>query len=230
MRVLHPVMMHEKYLASGIYHYHRDGQALAGLEHWSIHELPDASWFVRIDYDWRLENGRSQLIEALVDSSEQGGRFQRVVAHLFQPGGVTTHETYDFHDTQVLIGLTDSEGQRMDVELPMTSGYVVLLMKTVLAGIAAAHWPTEDMSERMAFGGYRDVPAGPRIFGAVCKTTGMEQILLSGKPVQTHKIQIRGEYEQTLWVDEYGIPLRRKIGDLTADLHDYAHRAERSAE
>lgn len=227
MRVLHPVTQREKLVASGTYRYSRGGDVLKGEEHFTIHELQDSSWFVRIDYDWRALDGTSQLIEALLDPLSSGGRFQRIVAQLYSPSGMTK-ETFDFHPDHVLLGISEADGARRDIQLPMKPGYQTVLLKSTLLGIAASRWPANNGSPIETFGGYRTDLDRSLVFVGSLTSIGTEDIALNGEVVSTRVVELSGEFTQTLWLAESGIAIKRLSGELAADLHNYSHRAESS--
>lgn len=225
MRVLHPVTIREKPVASGTYRYLRGGELLKGEEHFSIHELADGSWFVRIDYDWRVLDGTSQLIEALIDPLASGGRFQRIVAQLHSPAGIAK-ETMDFHADRVLIGISGVEGERQDLEIALTPSYRVVMLKTTLLGITASRWPGEPGAALPAFGGYRSNDNKALVFDASLSVQRQETVVMAGQPVEARVVELTGEFTQTLWLDGTGIALKRVTGELAAELYNYSHRAE----
>lgn len=227
MRVLHPISQREKFVASGIYRYTRGGVPAQGDEHFSIYALPDNSWFVRVDYDWRLLDGTSQLIEALVDPLNAGGRFQRIVAQLHTAVGIT-RESFDFHESHVLIGVGDESGIRHDIEVPLPEDYAVLLLKTTLAGLAAARWPAPAGQTVTAFGGYRTETSTPLTFDAAMRERPAEALKIGSETIQTRVVELTGEFPQTLWLDSLGIPVRRVLGETVADLHSYSRRPEQA--
>lgn len=228
MRVLHPISQREKFIASGIYRYTRAGVPAQGDEHFSIHALPDDSWFVRIDYDWRLLDGSSQLIEALVDPLASGGGFQRIVAQLHSSVGIS-RESVDFHGDHALIGVISADGVRRDIEVPLPGSYAVLMLKTTLAGLAASRWPAPADQTIRAFGGYRTERGTALIFDAAMHALPPETLKIGGETVQTRVVELTGEFPQTLWLDSLGIPVRRVLGETVVDLHDYARRPGQTA-
>lgn len=92
MRYLHPVTMREKFLASGVYVL-TDPAYLAPIqEEWSIHQLPDRSWFIRIDSQaW--QPGHSRIMEVLRTSPETGGQFERCDLAIYT-GPTVTRERF----------------------------------------------------------------------------------------------------------------------------------------
>lgn len=84
MRYIHPVAAHERFVASGVYTMSQGGQPNGVVESWSIHELPDATQFVRVDFDARNSRGSSTLVEALRSAAGKIERFE--VHHFAAPG------------------------------------------------------------------------------------------------------------------------------------------------
>lgn len=228
MRVLHPISQREKFIASGIYRYTRGGVLAEGDEHFSIHALPDGSWFVRVDYDWRQLDGSSQLIEALVDPLAAGGSFQRIVAQLHSSVGIS-RESIDFHADHALIGVTSEDGARRDIEVPLPGGYTVLMLKTTLAGIAASHWPVPAGEKITAFGGYRTESGTTLTFNAVMRELPFETLKIGAETVQTRVIELTGEFPQIIWLDPLGIAVRRVMGETVVDIHNYARKPGQTA-
>ena len=228
MRVLHPISQREKFVASGIYRYTRGGVPAQGDEQFSIYALPDDSWFVRVDYDWRLLDGTSQLIEALVDPLNAGGRIQRIIAQLHTSIGIT-RESFDFHADHVLMGVGDASGIRRDIEVALPANYAVLMLKTTLAGIAASRWPAPAGQTVKAFGGYRTETGASLTFDAAMRERPAEALKVGGETIQARIVELTGEFPQTLWLDSLGIPMRRVMGETVVDLHSYSRRPERTA-
>lgn len=81
MRLLHPVAMQEKFIASGLYHRYEGEIETKATEAWSRHELAEGATLTRIDADWRGVNGVSRLAEVLQDHQ---GRVERLTLQLHQ--------------------------------------------------------------------------------------------------------------------------------------------------
>lgn len=75
MRQLHPVSIHEKFVASGVYSHFRGEKQVGIVESWSINEQPGNGQIIRVDYDGRESDGRSILIEAWLNSQKRTERF-----------------------------------------------------------------------------------------------------------------------------------------------------------
>jgi hypothetical protein len=70
MRHIHPVGIQEKFVASGRYHH-------PYVIHWTIHEMPDGAWMIRLDQDGRETDGTSLLVEAWRSPIAEGGKIAR---------------------------------------------------------------------------------------------------------------------------------------------------------
>lgn len=121
MRYLHPVQGHEKFIASGIYKFYKEGQALQKTEEWSIHQHPDGERFIRVDADSRQEEGKSILLEALQTSAGEIVRFDVRYENATFEGGVKTLRATFSLDNQVLqVGyeLNGASREYREIELP----------------------------------------------------------------------------------------------------------------
>jgi hypothetical protein len=197
--------------------YRRDGELLKGSEEFSIHEQPDGGQFIRIDYDWRDMDGTSQLVEALTDPTG-GLLYSRVVAQL-QASSRTKRETYDFYPDKVLIGITGGGGKRIDLEQPLSNGYIPLFLKTALLGLSIQRWPSSGTAT--VFGGYRDDQERAMAYDARLVSYGIEDTIHG----QAQSLEIFGqEFSQKMVVLANRIIVRRSVGTLTVELTDYAHR------
>lgn len=128
MRYVHPVSVHENFVASGTYVYRRDGVETGCLEHWTMHSLPDGAWFMRSDRDCRSINGRSLLMEVWRSPENEGGTVERFDLHAYgQPkdNHKQTKVTFALDDGAVLVGRTFNRTDRHDDELSLPAGGVL---------------------------------------------------------------------------------------------------------
>ncbi len=121
MRQLHPVSLHEKFLASGLYRYFRDERP-TGTEEWTIHELPDGSQLVRVDIEDNFEQAVAitVLIEAWRTSEAKVERFDVWLDRRDVDGSRQARATYMISDNhlQVIRRLGHAESQHEALELP----------------------------------------------------------------------------------------------------------------
>ena len=105
MRYLHPVQGHEKFVASGIYQFFKEGVELRKTEEWAIHEHPDGERFIRVDADYRMEEGKSILLEALQTAKGEIVRFDvRYENDKFEGGVKNLRATFSLDKDVMQIG------------------------------------------------------------------------------------------------------------------------------
>lgn len=121
MRYLHPVQGHEKFVASGMYKFFKEGEELRKTEEWTIHEHPDGERFIRVDADYRVEEGKSILFEALQATSGEIVRFDvRYENAKFEGGVKNLRVTFSIDDDVMQVGyeLNGSARAYREIELP----------------------------------------------------------------------------------------------------------------
>lgn len=74
MRYIHPIGIHEKFVASGTY---LQTDTDKGLTEWAIHEMPDGAWMIRLDRDGRNIDGMSMIAEVWRSPASEGGKIAR---------------------------------------------------------------------------------------------------------------------------------------------------------
>ncbi|MCB9454595.1 MAG: hypothetical protein H6671_01255 [Anaerolineaceae bacterium] len=136
MRVLHAVKPHEQFVASGIYQHQEDGKAVGTTEQWSVHELPDGAYLIRVDYDAREERGLTVLVEALTLPGRVH-EFERFDTHQISPGGRYFHKsrmTVTINEGGTLIGTAINGGEMEYREMVFAPGTLVYPPGQVFAG------------------------------------------------------------------------------------------------
>ena len=121
MRYLHPVAVHETFVASGVYKFIKDGDELKRTESWTVHEHPDGEQFIRVDEDSRFVDGKSLLLEALVNTEGQIERFDiRYENPKFENSIKTLRASYTFSDEGLQVGynVNGSERQHETLNVP----------------------------------------------------------------------------------------------------------------
>lgn len=248
MRYLHPVQMHEKFVASGEYAIYAHGFSTQVVEAWSIHALTqtpgDESWFVRVDSDWRNDTGALILGEALISPEANGYRVERVDLERYQssPGKPLAHykENYSFFDTYLQVGYAAPAAERRYAEQPMDVGYVTAPRWRyfhLLTGFAAATLARNATLERAAFTGF-DTATPTATFQTAQVTIRHERretLTVGFQKVEadvytmTHAGQYttdQPEQSLTLWLDRHGILLRQSGGLYDVSLIQYARRPD----
>ncbi len=122
MRYLHPVQAHETFVASGRYHFYKDGQELDKTESWVIHEHPDGGRMTRVDVDARRGEGKSILVEALENCDGGLERLDiRYENAQFEGGIRDLRASYQLDETLLQVGfnLNRAERQYMETDLPI---------------------------------------------------------------------------------------------------------------
>lgn len=245
MRYLHPVQMHEKFVASGEYAIYAHGFSTQVAEAWSIHALSQPgepeTWFVRVDSDWRNDSGALILGEALITPDSGGFKAERIDLERFQSGAgqplARFKENYTFFDEYLQIGYVSPPAtERGYAEQTMPRGTVAAPRWRyfhLLIGFAAATVGglTQDVSpERPAFVGFD-------IYNTVFHTTQItihherRETLTVGlqkveADVYTMRYADQPDQPHTLWLDRHGILLRQTGGLYEVSLIQYARRPD----
>lgn len=135
MRYLHPVQGHEKFVASGIYKFFKDGVELRNTEEWTIHEHPDGEQFIRVDADSRFEDGKSILLEALINTDKEIVRFDVSYNNPKFEGGIKTLQaTFSIDDDVLQIGSTMNGAEREYREMALQKFTVIDLPFLIFRG------------------------------------------------------------------------------------------------
>jgi hypothetical protein len=142
MRYLHPVQMHEKFVASGTYRTLPGGEPSGSIEQWSIHEQPGGTRLVRIDDD---TPAALFLIEAWVNLTESGRVIDRIDVYGRSKAASasnavqTVRATYTYFDDHIQIGRTLNDAEREHFEHPIDTVYVGMFPGSrLLLGYAVA--------------------------------------------------------------------------------------------
>jgi hypothetical protein len=147
MRYMHPVGLHEKFVASGVYVHYKDGISTGGMEEWMIHEQPDGAHKIRVDEDGRAHDGGSVLIEAWRSPDIEGGHIERFDIHAFGANGDPIQQllaTYTIVDDKFLeAGRTIDDHAREQFELTLPEDYIVTPKSLIFTGYEAYHLALE---------------------------------------------------------------------------------------
>ncbi|MCI0353047.1 MAG: hypothetical protein L0Z53_26810, partial [Acidobacteriales bacterium] len=125
MRQIHPVGFHEKFVASGEYTYYgENGVERAISDNWSIHELPDGSQKVRVDWETR-EGFWVDLIDALLKPEQSGKQIERFEISAYATDWRSAHirANFIFFEDHVAVGRTYNDEPRENEELNLPSEY-----------------------------------------------------------------------------------------------------------
>lgn len=239
MRSLHPVGVTENFVASGVYTHMENGTAIGSQEHWSIHELPDGAWLIRVDDDWRERNGSSVLIEAWRSPEAAGGRIERFDIHAFGAKDDDIKEVrakFTFIDDYLEVGRTVNNGERQQFELALPHPYVVAPESLIFGGFEAAMLATNPeiamsvvsyiptfLTEATAF--------RPSVYEQAAQLIG-ENTVQIGKSQYETRIFAQGIKPGAptlkLWIDRYDVLIKYENddGSHSATLTQYARRPD----
>jgi hypothetical protein len=241
MRQIHPVGLHEKFVASGVYTYYHENNPTGSEERWSIHELPDSAQLIRVEQNWASGNPRIILIEAWRGSVENvGGQIERLDILGFRRDGKKGKATYLLESNPVRVSyIVDDMLHQDEVDLP--TNCVLSTNSTLFLGFTLAKavrelgqcvpvckcWP------------FLSFDAKVETLGAVIRET--EVVTIAGKSVRaqgyllnypcssaTQEENVDLEKQPLVWLDEHHIVLKSESspGIVTVLLTQYARRPE----
>ncbi len=225
MRYLHVIQPHEVFVASGLYRYTRDGEALNVREQWTLHELPGGARFIRVDEDGRDEDGLSILSEALISPD---GTIERFNVQSFNPKDDAIQllrADYSFNDDYVQIGRRLDAGEREYSEFERFPDAVIYIKQTVFMG--------QMIQQLLKHGGEQQV-FSPQILSTGdshlrkmrVESHGTDKLTRGSRTYDAHKYQLADDV--FYWLDAQHIVLKRQYiqngQQYECILTDYAHR------
>lgn len=225
MRVLHPIAMQERFIASGTYYTYRleedSVQEMGTREHFTLHELQGGAHLLRVDVDGREAKRPSILAEALLSPD---GIVERHTAqrqpYLPADGPVSQIDVIREGDS-VSITRREGQGERQRYEIPLPEGTAILPASNVGYGFALRRLRA---GATQVFSPLRPLRQGEVFFAAQILATQDETVILGEKHHATQRVTLlEGDEEQTLWVDAHGIVLQRLSEEAQIQIHDYAH-------
>lgn len=238
MRYLHKVNQHEKFVASGTYIHYRNGEATKTREHWRIHEQPDGAHFIRVDDDWRDDDGSSVLIEAWRSPFVDGGRIERVDLTAFGSKNAEIKQvkaTFTANDEFLDIGRTIDSNDREYFEVRLPDGYILSPESLIFAGFEVAELALrqgESVPVMSYLPTFLNASASfrPVIHKQSATFLRDETLTIDGKALETRCFQqisvANGEISR-LWIDKHDILVKymSEDGQYSALLTQYANRA-----
>ena len=230
MRYLHPVQAHERFLASGCYRFFKNGEPLRKTESWAIHTHPDGERFVRVDMDAREEEGKSILVEALLDSSETLVRLDiRYENAKFEGGIRELRATYQIADEQLQVGFNMNGEERKYVEAPLPSDALIDIPLLALRGRAIMR-----LAERADGGTALFVPMfeHAQLFPGVLRNAaspveyvGEDSLLVGRREIRARRYRYIDK-AASYWIDGHGLIVRRvsnfKQQEMLVEISNYA--------
>ena len=230
MRYLHPVGIHEAFVASGSYVKMRDDTLISGwLEEWSIHQQPDKANLIRVDLSDRASR-LSMIIEAWVSPPQEGRRIERLDISAY--GGPDSpvkyiRATYTFSDDTVAISSKrDGDAHYREVALPATA--VPYVETAFFTGWTAAKVTTHDTPTLVTTIAADITTLGetPHMVTWSSTTNIAASLQLGSRVYQARQINLirAGTPLPSLWIDEHGILLKQPLveDDAAIVLKDYA--------
>jgi protein involved in ribonucleotide reduction len=225
MRYLHVLQPHEVFVASGVYRYTRDGEALAVREQWTLHDLPGGAQFIRVDEDGREEDGLSILSEALIAPDGTIERFNVKSSNPQDDAIQLLQADYSFNEEYVQIGRSIDGGEREYSEFERFPDSVIYIRQTVFMG--------HTIRQVLAHGGEQQV-FSPQMLSTGdsylrkmrVESRGEEALTIGSRTYEAHKYQLANDV--FYWLDEHDIVLKRRYvrngQPYECVLTDYAHR------
>jgi hypothetical protein len=242
MRQIHPVGFQEKFVASGMYAHYRDDKPSGLVEHWTIHELPDQSQLVRVDWDGRDDeiHRDTMLLETLYSADPPGEKLERLEVHAF---GATAYEvkvvniktikaSYIFFEDHVqVIRVLDNQPPLVG-DLEWSPEWVVHPPGTrLLMGFAIARYALQPGTKVKTFfyePHYKDNTAFAGDFcEEIVRFVDEEALIIAGKIYPARKYEWLTP-DSLVWLDEHNVLLRHKSLWVDGDviLTQYARRPE----
>lgn len=230
MRYLHPVQAHERFLASGIYRFFKDGELLRKTESWAIHTHPDGEKFVRVDMDARQEGGKSILAEALLNSSDSLVRFDiRYENARFEGGIRNLRATYQVADGRLQAGFSLNGDERKYVEVSVPQRALIDIPLLVFRGRSIMR-----LAQRCKDGLAVYVPMfeHAQLFPGVLQNAtstvehvGEDEVLVGKRSIPTRRYRYIDK-AASYWIDGHGFVIKRvnsfKQQEMLVEISNYA--------
>ena len=230
MRYLHPVQAHERFIASGRYHFTKQGAPLKKSEAWAIHAHADGEQFIRVDADYRREEGKSILLEALLDARGGLARLDVRYESAQFPGGVRDlRATYQRSDGCLQIGyeLNGAAREYRELALPPDALIDVPLLifrgRTIAALAGQGHTPTWLFVP--AFDYAQLLPGALQQVVSPVVADGSDRLPLGRRTIAARRYRYR-DRAAAYWLDENDVIIRRvnafKQQEIVVQLSEYA--------
>lgn len=213
MRYLHPVQAHEQFVASGVYHFTKDGRALDKAEAWTIHSHADGERFIRVDLDARREEGKSILAEALLSRSGDLARLDlRYENDNFAGGIKRLRASYQVMDGRLQVGFNLNGGERQYIEVDLPAGALFDIPLLVFRGATICALAGESTQPQCIFAPMfeyaRLFPGTLQNAAATIDEDGDDVLLLGARQVPARRYRYR-DRAALYWIDEHGVVIKR---------------------
>jgi len=230
MRYLHPVQAHERFAASGCYHFVINGVALRKTESWAIHAHPDGEKFLRVDVDAREEEGKSILMEALLSRDDALVRLDiRYENAKFEGGVKSLRATYQIAGDRLQVGYNMNGAERKYVEAEMPQDALIDIPLLVFRGGAvakmAARYGKEITMYVPMFDHAQLFPGVLREVFSPVEYVGEEALYLGDRQIPTRRYRYVNK-AATYWVDRHDTIIKRvnsyRQQEFTVEISNYA--------
>lgn len=233
MRYLHPVAMHEVFVGSGTYRYLQNDAPTGLVEHWTIHELPDGAWFIRVDKDGREFDGTTELLEAWRSPAGVIERFD-VVAYNHPSEPVrSVRASYTVEGQMLYCGRTINDSDRVHTQLELPASYILQPGAYLFFGFALRRIVDEAplaMVTRYGFSDNVDEVYLPGVVQPLVTFHSEDQVLISGQErdarhyISGERDEVAGAQWHHYWVDMHDIFLLHEGPGMRVQLERYALR------
>lgn len=218
MRYLHNITPHEKLLAQGTYTHLVNDEPSGIVEHWSIHQQPDKSLFVRVDWDGRAVQRESVLVEAWINQDSQ--RIERFDIRAFGTPGQQIHllrANYQLNDNPGIDARrTLNDLPRQYQEVARSEETWLKPYGTIFEGLMIFHMQRQqitDLSIMRCDAHLNDETAFQLLSDHIhIERDSQESIKIGKSAYECEQINIayKAANAQTLCLDQYGILLAHK--------------------
>ncbi len=236
MRYLHAVAVHERFVARGTYRYYADDAPTGLLEHWTIHELPDGAWFMRVDKDGRFMDGRSELIEAW---RSPGGHIERFDIRAFGAKSDAIQQaraTYTIEGNRLNVGRAFDGAEQIQETVEIPPDHVVQPGSYLFFGYALPAIVDRAPLAMISRFGFTADPANSFNVGMMMPSLTYydeAEVTVDGKArVARHYLaaasaEVDGERQTQhhhYYIDKHNIFLKHTAPGMRVQLERYAHR------
>lgn len=180
MRQIHPLGWHERFVASGTYHWFgASGERVPdSSEQWTVHALPDGAQIIRADRQTRDEG--VTLAHLWRSPLADGGRIERATLMTYPLTGKpseTLRTEYTFEPTEVRVSWSRGRDATQEAALTVDEGYAILFPVFAANGEGIARAAEQGASQAVR----------------VCPPNGNGEVKLSPQPMS-----VRYVYDEVL--------------------------------
>jgi hypothetical protein len=230
MRYLHPVQAHERFLASGCYRFVKNGEALRRTESWAIHSHPDGEKFVRVDLEAREEEGKSILVEALLDRDDALARLDiRYENDRFEGGVKKLRATYQSAEGRLQVGYSMNGGERKYIEVGLAQDCLIDIPLLVFRGSAIVKMAARAGGELAVyvpiFEHAQLFPGVSKMIASAVEYIGDDVVFLGNREVPARRYRYIDK-ALSYWIDCHDVIVKRvnsfKQQEIVVQISDYA--------